>query len=54
MLCGECHKPSETKTKHTHTHAQPVGPMFMFHTIASAAKEKGLMSKNAQPTALLV
>lgn len=52
MLFGECHRPPETKTKHTHP--QSVGPTFMFHIIDSAAKEKGLMSKDAQPTAFLV
>lgn len=45
----------ETKTKqNTHTHIPAFGPRFVLHTIASAAKKKGQISKDAQPTALLL
>lgn len=56
MLFGECHRPSETKATHiTHTHThQPLEPRFALHTITLAAKEKNQISKDAQPTALLL
>lgn len=53
MPSGEYHKPSETKHQtQTNAHIPAFGPRFQLPTVASVAKEKGQISKDAQATQL--